>query len=139
MKIVVLSFKIVPAARPSARPSARRPPVRPPPVRPSVRPPGPGPAEPIYIKLPIDRHGRLLLVYVLNACEVTSSSCHPIGVPQTKAHASYQSVIIQTQRNTNELRAQRVRGPKSSAQNIAQVCKVRHLTGGCKRQLQLEP
>ena len=35
MKIVVLSFKISPAARPSARPSAR--------------PPGPGPAEPIYI------------------------------------------------------------------------------------------
>ena len=61
MKIVVLSFKIVPAARPPVRPpSARRPPVRPPPVRPSVRPPGPGPAEPIYIKLPIDRHGWLL-------------------------------------------------------------------------------
>ena len=41
--------------RPSARlwPGNRRPP---------VRPPGPGPAEPIYIKLPIDRHGRLLLV-----------------------------------------------------------------------------
>ena len=51
MKIVVLSFKIVPAARPPGRghPS-------------SARPPGPGPAEPIYIKLPIDRHGRLLLV-----------------------------------------------------------------------------
>ena len=44
MKTVVLSFKIVPAARPSARP------------------PGPEPAEPIYIKLQIDRHGRLLLV-----------------------------------------------------------------------------
>ena len=63
MKIVVLSFKIGPAARPPVRPpSARRPPARPPPVRPSVRPPGPGPAEPIYIKLPIDRHGRLLFV-----------------------------------------------------------------------------
>ena len=76
-------------------------------------------------------------IYVLNACEVTSSSCHPIGVPQTKAHASYQSVIIQTQRNTNELRAQRVRGPKSSAQKIAQVCKVLHLTGCCNRNLNL--
>ena len=39
MKIVALSSKIVPAARPPVRPpSARRPPVRPPPVRPSVRP-----------------------------------------------------------------------------------------------------
>ena len=49
---------------PSARPPSVRPPVRPPSVtvRPSVRPPRPGPAEPIYIKLPIDRHGRLLLV-----------------------------------------------------------------------------
>ena len=64
MKIVVLSFKIGPAARPPVRPpSARRPPVRPS-ARPSVRPPGPGPAEPIYIKLPIDRHGRVLLVSI---------------------------------------------------------------------------
>ena len=77
IKIVVLSFKIVPAARPSGRPPVRppsarppsvRPPVRPPSVtvRPSVRPPGPGLAEPIYIKLPIDRHGRLLLVIWLH-------------------------------------------------------------------------
>ena len=45
------------------RPSARRP----------VRPPGPGPAEPIYIKLPIDRHGRLLLVWA------STEPCGPIS------------------------------------------------------------
>ena len=43
MEIVVLSFKIVPA-------------------HPLTRLPGPGPAELIYIKLPIDRHERLLLL-----------------------------------------------------------------------------
>ena len=49
------------------------------------------------------------------------------------------SVIIQTQRKTNELRAQRVRRPTSPAQKIAQFCKVLHLTRGRNRQLQLEP
>ena len=37
MKIVVLSFKIVPAARPPVRPPSARPPSARPPVRPSAR------------------------------------------------------------------------------------------------------
>ena len=66
-----------PPFRPSARPPSVRPPVRPPSVtvRPSVRPPGPGPAEPIYIKLPIDRHGRLLLVILLGDIFVHVCRC----------------------------------------------------------------
>ena len=56
-----------PHFRPFACPPAIRPAVRrsldcPPPVRTSVCPPCPGPAKPIYIKLPSDRHARLLLV-----------------------------------------------------------------------------
>ena len=67
-----------PLAHPSARPPVRsgrppgRLPVHPaarhplacPPIRPFVRPPGPGPAKPMYIKLPIDCNGRLLLVKI---------------------------------------------------------------------------
>ena len=82
MKIVVLSFKIVPASGPSARPPSVRPPVRPPSVtvRPSVRPPGPGPAEPIYIKLPIDRHGRLLLILG----QLIALRCYPGATCKTR-------------------------------------------------------
>ena len=69
-----------PSARPPVRPSARllHPSARPS-ACPPVRPPGPGPAEPIYIKLPIDRHGRLLLVIFF----WTSSAAHPASTSRS--------------------------------------------------------
>ena len=67
-----------PCRPPAVRPSARRPPV----LRPSVRPLGPGPAEPIYIKLPIDRHGRLLLVLNPDEAICLKIISHPHLTPE---------------------------------------------------------